>query len=224
MHQGPDKEEAPCVDTDDSLLGHNVGAHTQKQKGEHKMSPAKETSMSCDQDFEPDLSGRRWKDDLDPSFNIDDVLKIAEIDVSIEKGVAKKASADNRSAQGTNESEGINVTIDDVPQEAIQERQRKKSQEPKPKRQVVPRSPCRIGCPLKFRDLVVPDRREEICHIFNELKGIKKIDIDKMNSEVYNLKQLHLTTNPYPIIRKIKIPLSACTTKFLRLNKMYIVK
>ena len=60
---------------------------------------------------------------MDPSFNIDDVLKIAEIDVSIEKGVAKKASVDNRSAQGTNESEGINVTIDDVPQEAIQDRQ-----------------------------------------------------------------------------------------------------
>ena len=54
------------------------------------MSPAKETSMSCDQDFEPDLSCRRWKDDSDPIFNIDNVLKIAEIDVPIENGVAIK--------------------------------------------------------------------------------------------------------------------------------------
>ena len=106
--QGPDKEEAPCVDADDSLLGHNVVAHTQKR--EHKMSPAKEASMSSDQDFDPDLSARWRRDDSDSTFNIDEMsLKIAEIDVSIEKGVAKKASGYNRSAQRTKESECTNV-------------------------------------------------------------------------------------------------------------------
>ena len=45
------------------------------------MSTSDETSVSSDQELEADLSSRR-KDVLNTSFNIDDVLKVAGIDVS----------------------------------------------------------------------------------------------------------------------------------------------
>ena len=53
------------------------------------MSTSDETSVSSDQELEADLSSRR-KDVLNTSFNIDDVLKVAGIDVINNDDVPKK--------------------------------------------------------------------------------------------------------------------------------------
>ena len=54
------------------------------------MSTSDETSVSSDQELEADLSSRR-KDVLNTSFNIDDVLKVAGIDVINNDDVPKKS-------------------------------------------------------------------------------------------------------------------------------------
>ena len=54
------------------------------------MSTSDETLVSSDQELEADLSSRR-KDVLNTSFNIDDVLKVAGIDVINNDDVPKKS-------------------------------------------------------------------------------------------------------------------------------------
>ena len=54
------------------------------------MSTSDETSVSSDQELEADLSSRR-KDVLNTSFNIDDVLKVAGIDVINNDDVPKNS-------------------------------------------------------------------------------------------------------------------------------------
>ena len=60
------------------------------------MSTSDETSVSSDQELEADLSSRR-KDVLNTSFNIDDVLKVAGIDVTNNDDVPKKVLGNDRS-------------------------------------------------------------------------------------------------------------------------------
>ena len=54
------------------------------------MSTSDETSVSSDQELEADLSSRR-KDVLNTSFNIDDMLKVAGIDVINNDDVPKNS-------------------------------------------------------------------------------------------------------------------------------------
>ena len=191
---------SPCVDADEIFLGDNVITRSQEREREHNVTGRLNLKIKqsgfLTQFVRPKKERLFW-----PQFQHWMRAEGCRNLCHHWWQHTKKASGDEISTQRTKESEDINITIDGVLQEALQERQRKKSQEPIPKRRVVPLSPCRIDCPLKCCDLIVPDHREEICHIFNEIKGQEQDywlskHVSKFKSREKNCKRNLLSVNP----------------------------